>query len=970
MTLPKDASKNRSDVQTGSTKDGEGVLEENRNAPEASDRFGEPLDPAQLIRIESVHRGFLYQHLYAAACLLSCGRAEGNTILIERDEDVELVRPADRYYIQVKTRQRPLQIADVEGALDRFEELRRAHVDESRKGRPLFVIVANVEPGRELRRRLGKADWPDDVSLITPQGTAHNPLPPAWSDIDAAIAWCIGAAQSIPFGTLAPETLVWKLAAKVQHAASRAREAVFEAAGMSALFEQLLIQLQDFPDPPEHYRPQMHEPALVSEAAVRLLVGFSGAGKTAWASQAALHSPDAVIYYDVGDMPAASVASGIARELAARFAGGRAQQLGGGTFAESGGIDILRVCAAQLKHDGLVVTVVCDNVHRMGADAIRTIVEACPNLRFLFIAQPWDGQALVEAHFGIRAERLAGWSYDDIAAEFNRQQAPASVETVKRISRITGGLPLYVRSAARLAVAQYGADAEAMCDAVDARTHAEATAQEIILEQSFGRLSKEAQEGAALLCLSDVALTNSEAIEVLGVILSSPAAAAQSLRHLKRASMIVGFQGDRIGLHDALRPVAGDKLATFSPDLHQAALRRLHVVLIKSLHMERSIPRLNAIFRLLPKIGETNALVDLATSEMFHEQGDQRTLWRELENAANDPVGTPYDRYWAHDALAYWESRDGGRPSQSRLVAMRDLIDQGELGVREQLGLCFKEMAAAGSDGQREAVEAAFQRGVSVVKAGSVEGRLLRYNRLIAFHRLGDHREILRQIEPLIQEYYKVIGLREADVFMKSNAALQALLPRPIDTEDLKRLADALALWCHARVAVDEPPLLRRIHALKFYVLANAGRSAAGTGQEAVDDFLQIKADPIGARQTMEQHVLPLLAAFQLTDMIVPIRSHYAIVLAWCRDFTEARRELRALAEYGGTPDQRAMVEERAEFVEAIAAGRVHLKRQAPPPNALRLIPGALPVGRRKIGRNDPCPCGSGRKFKRCHGTM
>ncbi|MFC0691585.1 SEC-C metal-binding domain-containing protein [Paraburkholderia humisilvae] len=22
-----------------------------------------------------------------------------------------------------------------------------------------------------------------------------------------------------------------------------------------------------------------------------------------------------------------------------------------------------------------------------------------------------------------------------------------------------------------------------------------------------------------------------------------------------------------------------------------------------------------------------------------------------------------------------------------------------------------------------------------------------------------------------------------------------------------------------------------------------------------------------------------------------------------------------------------------------------------------------------KIGRNDPCPCGSGRKYKRCHGS-
>jgi len=26
-----------------------------------------------------------------------------------------------------------------------------------------------------------------------------------------------------------------------------------------------------------------------------------------------------------------------------------------------------------------------------------------------------------------------------------------------------------------------------------------------------------------------------------------------------------------------------------------------------------------------------------------------------------------------------------------------------------------------------------------------------------------------------------------------------------------------------------------------------------------------------------------------------------------------------------------------------------------------------VPAG--KVGRNDPCPCGSGKKFKRCHGA-
>jgi preprotein translocase subunit SecA len=27
-------------------------------------------------------------------------------------------------------------------------------------------------------------------------------------------------------------------------------------------------------------------------------------------------------------------------------------------------------------------------------------------------------------------------------------------------------------------------------------------------------------------------------------------------------------------------------------------------------------------------------------------------------------------------------------------------------------------------------------------------------------------------------------------------------------------------------------------------------------------------------------------------------------------------------------------------------------------------------AGMPKVGRNDPCPCGSGKKFKQCHGKL
>ena len=49
---------------------------------------------------------------------------------------------------------------------------------------------------------------------------------------------------------------------------------------------------------------------------------------------------------------------------------------------------------------------------------------------------------------------------------------------------------------------------------------------------------------------------------------------------------------------------------------------------------------------------------------------------------------------------------------------------------------------------------------------------------------------------------------------------------------------------------------------------------------------------------------------------------------------------------------------QHADYEEALAEGAEEKKPQ--------------PVVRagQKIGRNDPCPCGSGRKYKHCHGKL
>jgi len=41
-----------------------------------------------------------------------------------------------------------------------------------------------------------------------------------------------------------------------------------------------------------------------------------------------------------------------------------------------------------------------------------------------------------------------------------------------------------------------------------------------------------------------------------------------------------------------------------------------------------------------------------------------------------------------------------------------------------------------------------------------------------------------------------------------------------------------------------------------------------------------------------------------------------------------------------------------------------------PPPAQPSEAQGTFVRGERKIGRNEPCPCGSGKKYKNCHGAL
>jgi hypothetical protein len=238
------------------------------------------LDPAQEVRIAAVHRGFLYQHLYAAACLLNAAPLAANLVVVERDEDIEIVTSTARLYIQVKTRVHPIMPSDIVQARERFERLRAEHTAGRRMGAPSFFVVANQPPGPALAQSIATGAL-GDVQVVYPGQSATGlfaALPPAWHTIDEGVQWCTSRAGTLPFQTLAPDSLVWKLAGRILAAAAGSAphaDQTFLIEHLPALFEQLVVQLQQFSAPPLPYRPQAEEPAIETGARVRVIAGFT-----------------------------------------------------------------------------------------------------------------------------------------------------------------------------------------------------------------------------------------------------------------------------------------------------------------------------------------------------------------------------------------------------------------------------------------------------------------------------------------------------------------------------------------------------------------------------------------------------------------------------------------------------------------------------------------------------------------------
>lgn len=436
-----------------------------------SSSIADILDPEQLKRIEATHRGFFYQHLYAVGCLFLAQNAEVIEILVETDEDIELLLENRHVYIQVKTRSSPLVMSDISGTLSRFDEIRDFHTLGQRKGTPDFFVISSVNLGPELSKMTASVTWPPDVTLLTPTHILESVelVPPAWSSLVEGLHWCFDKAKSLPFRRLDPETLVWKLAARVQFACTgtpSGEQHRFLTAGLPELFDQIAIQLQRIPEIPIPYRLQENEPIYETASDVRLIVGFSGSGKTAWAAQVAKHSEKTVVYFDIGDVNSENLASSLVGELVGRYLSDNSVEFNSIALPGATGLDSLRALDQVLLTNGDRVLVMIDNVHRVLPDQLRSIVQAAPHIQYILLSQPSSTQHELEALLSVEAESLDGWSIETVGEEFYSRGCPIDPSTGFRVRQLTGGLPLFVRDAAQLCETYYGCDATQFCEAI------------------------------------------------------------------------------------------------------------------------------------------------------------------------------------------------------------------------------------------------------------------------------------------------------------------------------------------------------------------------------------------------------------------------------------------------------------------------------------------------------------------------
>jgi tetratricopeptide (TPR) repeat protein len=886
------------------------------------------VDEAQLTRIESVHRGFFYQHLYAVGCLLLAPNSGAVCVLVERDEDIEILFEDRHLYVQVKNRKNLLHKSDIASTLERFDGIRADHNTGKRTGMAEFIVVSNVDPGPKLLKDIASNSWSPDVSVQWPSASSsfEDCIPPSWATIEAAFQWCVDRARGLRYSRLSAETLILKLAASVNYASTGLPPwdtHQIWTRDLPSLFEQMVIQLHDFPALPEVYRPQISEPDMSDLSGSRLIVGLSGSGKTAWAAQAARLSGNDVAYFDVGAIGGADFHASLVRELAARLLSSTDESLSSILSSNISGTEALRALNLVLEQHSRRAVVFADNVHLALAAKVKDAIQATPNITYVLLSQPWPQQVELEMLLGIRPELLQGWSTDMIAMEFSTKGCKINPSSARGVHRLTGGLPLYVREAAFITRELHGGDTTSFCDHLNAQTHTSATAQEVILSRVTDALTPIERDTFSLMGLADVPLTLEEIGSMLGLREATEVSRlARTLRKLASFGIVQAFGTKGLQIHDAFQLIATDNRASMVHLRVHSAQVELQSVLERSLTSTFNLRRLRLYLRLLPETGRMERLVGIIGDEFVYEYGLPESIREIIEHAVNSDVLSPEDRFWALDALAFWDFQDGNLGDLSlRVSAMEELLPSIVDGQREALSLMNKSMVLCAAQGDIEQAKQIFNESLEQSIIDSQIQIILRHNFANVLYEAGLYEDCRTQAEKLLEGYFQSFGLKPQDILGKSSKQLATELGELLHRQDqLKHLADAFiliaaAVWqLHGSSRVT---WLYRMQAAKLFGLAGAYSSLVRSGLDIVDDFVSALNDPEAAREYIETSMLPAIDQFDLSELELAVRGQYAVVLAFCGQHDRALLEIERLGPFEpGIPEKdRAILERQRRIV-------------------------------------------------------
>ena len=586
------------------------------------------------------------------------------------------------------------------------------------------------------------------------------------------------------------------------------------------------------------------------------------------------------------------------------------------------GYEALRTFDIFLDQQGATLLLVLDNAHRVPVENLRDVLNATKCIRFVLLCQPHDNVRELEAVTGLRREALLGWDIDTVAAAVGDLGGFATAQGYDQLRIYTGGLPLYIQSAAKIAVTEHEGNVDALCAELQQQENSVETAQEVILSRVYQGFDKLVQDSLALFSLADVGLSRDEVSELLVNSLNvSTVRAAAILKKMRATGTVEVFGNQTLKVHDAVRALGLQHLELMDPVVANNALMALKELLVVSLQKTRDTSRFSLLTQVYIKLNDVMTLIALSGEELFHEMGIVVDILASLERASISDTLEPIHKFWALDGLVFSELRVG--PSEKitqRLEAMEALLVEHKFGYREEIAFAMKRILWAAE--HRDAHE--IQRLVEQTRPklpDAEHARIFDYNHAIALRKINKYKEAEALCEKVIEEYYGLLGIRPQDVMGKNSDVLWTIINRPENVQEhLKHLADALELFAINCQAQGKPTPFLRIHSMKFYNMAGAAESMVRVGQDLADEFIAMK-DYEGAREVMEQHVLPVVNAAGLLNRLVQVRSQYAVILALCGQHDDADAEMRRLGPYfeGLTGEQRQEVENQSNYIAQLA---------------------------------------------------